>query len=517
MEIESEYIKNLKIPENAFGVFVTIRRSVKLAKYPEDIHGCIGYWSSDYSKLTRKQMVSHILDVSHSALYTDDRRKYFPSIENDLDAIIEIDFMLQPLYNVNNKNGILENGDKFINSIYGLIVESNNGSRATYLPHVFPDSIDWNKLKESLILKAGIRTNTINNTLKNVKFLAYSIIQIKEKLIDVIDSKKFLCKSFIDNFIKITLKMNSDSSNGSNSIITDKFIPYIVTKYNATINKDDAVRNLSTIEVFINCIDKCNYDNKEIINICKKVIKYYIKYLSKSTDYLAKANLISLMCTWNRIIKNDFTISNKIIELLKTRIPNAEEDFERGQIILAIFEYMIEYMNNNSDINIFITYVYEIYYENYIKSLSSRKNFVDLKIDNVFKMNWDSQVLSKLFLFLYHNSINDKKMNVVKMGFFDLLNKIALKYIKLFENFSDKKISSLESNYLVVIFEGITNIIKVLKLIQSENNIETLKVIKEINSKIFKILIQNRWSEGFIYFKDETARLDITGHLLNAF
>ena len=116
------------------------------------------------------------------------------------------------------------------------------------------------------------------------------------------------------------------------------------------INKDDSVRNLSTIEVFINCIVKCKYDNnknnKEIINICRQVIKYYIKYLAKSADYLAKANLISLMCTWNRIIKNEFTISNKIIESLKTRISDAEEDFERGQIILAIFEYMIQYMNN---------------------------------------------------------------------------------------------------------------------------------------------------------------------------
>jgi hypothetical protein len=88
---------------------------------------------------------------------------------------------------------------------------------------------------------------------------------------------------------------------------------------------------------------------------------------------------------------------------------------------------------------------------------------------------------------------------------------------KIFENINDKKIYTLESNYLVVIFEGIANIIKVLELIQFENNLETLKVIKEIKSKILKILMKNRWSNGFIYFTDKTARLDITGHLLNAF
>jgi hypothetical protein len=111
-------------------------------------------------------------------------------------------------------------------------------------------------------------------------------------------------------------------------------------------------------------------------------------------------------------------------------------------------------------------------------------------------------------------------MNDIKMGIYELLNKIALNYIKLFEIISDEKISTLESNYLVVIFEGIANIIKVLELTQSENNLETLKVIKvinEIKSKILKILMKNRWSNGFIYFTDKTARLDITGHLLNAF
>lgn len=504
MEIQSEYINNIKIPRNVFGVFVTIRRSEKLSNYPEDIHGCIGYWSTDYSILTRKQIISHIMDVSHSALYNDKRREYFPPIEIDLGAIIEIDFMLQPLYNVHTKNGILENGEKFINSKYGLIVDATNGSRATYLPHVFPDSIEWVKLKSSLISKAGIVSNT--NTNKPVKFLAYGIIQLKDNLIDVIGYDGyfiFLCKTFIDSFTKFTLKLNSDN------IDKNTCIPYIIDENNASINKNDAVRNLSTIEVVINCIVKCNYDNKEIINVCRQVIKYYIKKLVNSTDYLSHANLVSLICTWNRIIENEFTISNQIIYSLKQRIPNAEEDFERGQIILAILEYMINNNFNNNEINIFIIYVYEIYN----KSLSSKLKSLKVTLDNVFKMNWDSQVLYKLSL--YHNSVGNNKINI-----FALLNKIALEYIKLFDTFNEKTISNLESNYLVVMVEGISNILNVFELRKSENkyvnknNLETLKIIK---SKLLKILMKNRWSNGFINFKDGTARLDITGHLLNAF
>ena len=139
--ISPKYIK--QIPKNAFGVFATIRRSVKLPKYPEDIHGCIGYWYPDYKVLSQKEIITHLMDVSHSAMYNDKRREYFPSIETDPDAILEIDFMLQPLILIDESNGTLPNGELFKNSKYGLIVEGYNGNQkkhATYLPNVFSDS-----------------------------------------------------------------------------------------------------------------------------------------------------------------------------------------------------------------------------------------------------------------------------------------------------------------------------------------------------------------------------------------
>ena len=179
-----------QIPENVFGVFVTIRRSVKLPKYPEDIHGCIGYWSPDYSILTPKEIIKHILDVSNSAMYNDTRREYFPPIKNDPDSIIEIDFMLQPLIKINEKTGkLLPNGEIFKNSKYGLIVEGYDKKRATYLPYVFPDTTKWNKLKESLISKAGTSIGNGNGNGNGNTFLAYTIIQWKAKLFDVMKMK----------------------------------------------------------------------------------------------------------------------------------------------------------------------------------------------------------------------------------------------------------------------------------------------------------------------------------------
>jgi len=175
-----------QISKNVFGVFVTIRRSQKLPSYPVDIHGCIGYWSPDYKVLSPPEIISHLMDVSLSAMNNDSRRDYFQPIETDLGAIVEIDFMLQPLIPINSETGILENGQQFKNSKYGLIVEGYNGSRATYLPHVFPDSTLWAKLKESLISKAGVGENGMSNN----KFYAYTIVQLKSKIFEKKNGRK---------------------------------------------------------------------------------------------------------------------------------------------------------------------------------------------------------------------------------------------------------------------------------------------------------------------------------------
>ena len=179
------------IPKNAFGVFCTIRRSQKLPTYPEDIHGCIGYWSPDYSIVSPAKLLQHLIDVGRSAMYKDERRTYFSPIETDSNATIEIDFMLLPTIPINPVTGLLENGDQFANSKYGLIVSDNsNMSRATFLPHVFPDTISWQDIKGKVISKAGANTSNTNN-----KFLAYKIKQIKARLFNTKSIKRTKSKT----------------------------------------------------------------------------------------------------------------------------------------------------------------------------------------------------------------------------------------------------------------------------------------------------------------------------------
>ena len=153
--------------DNCFGIFATIRRHEKLASYPEDIHGCIGYWDDDYKPITGDFIISKLQDVAHDAMYEDDRKSYFPDITNDPFSMVELDFMMLPIIPIAASNGII-NDEPFANSKYGIIA-TNKSSRATYLPHVFPDSMSWNELKKSIKTKAGINNNNNKHTYKQLK------------------------------------------------------------------------------------------------------------------------------------------------------------------------------------------------------------------------------------------------------------------------------------------------------------------------------------------------------------
>jgi hypothetical protein len=174
-----KYLKG--IPNNCFGVFVTVKRGKKLKTWPIDIHGCIGYWDAKYQVLTKEAIYDRLLSVGKSAMFADERREYFPPIENDKNAIIELDFMMTPLYTIDAETGMIKELDTvFDNNKFGLIVDGP--SRATYLPKVFP-KISWQDIKLGLMRKAGI--NNAVSSLGGQRFYAYEIKQKKIKISDV--------------------------------------------------------------------------------------------------------------------------------------------------------------------------------------------------------------------------------------------------------------------------------------------------------------------------------------------
>lgn len=179
-ESEKKYLKG--IPDKCFGVFVTVRRGKKLKTWPIDIHGCIGYWDYNYKILKKEEIYDHLLSVGKSAMFDDNRRQYFPAIETDKKAVIELDFMMSPLYNIDSKSGMIQTLNiSFDNNKFGIIVDGPQ--RATFLPKVFP-KISWDKIKLELLAKAGINPKIEGNY--SIKFYAYEIKQKKIQISDVL-------------------------------------------------------------------------------------------------------------------------------------------------------------------------------------------------------------------------------------------------------------------------------------------------------------------------------------------
>jgi len=168
------------IPQRAFGVFVTVRRSAqqKRSTWPEDIHGCIGWWDDDFREVDRVRLFLHLMDVAYGASWEDDRRRYFAPLRLDPSATVEVDFMMLPVYVVDPRSGRLlmfGRTERFNNDQYGLIVDDRlTGHRATYLPHVFPATMPWTQLRNSLLHKASTSAGV---------FYAYRIVQYTKQLV----------------------------------------------------------------------------------------------------------------------------------------------------------------------------------------------------------------------------------------------------------------------------------------------------------------------------------------------
>lgn len=428
-----ENIVKIPAPRNTFGIFTTIRRSKKLNSWPIDIHGCIGYW--DNIELSSDNIKNHLMDVSLSAMYNDNRSNYFPPIETDLESIVELDFMILPLLSVDNETGIISNGKLFNNKKWGLIVTQNN-KKATYLPNVFPNST-WTEIKDSLIEKANIKNKTY------IQFQAYEIKQISIKLSHILKSKCCYGLWLQDNFTNLV----------NNYITNKKQIPYTITDKNIIIsNNDDVVRNLSVLELLI-------YSRIPYKLYVKNYIKKYIKYLLQNIDNLDNLELsgiLSIITKLKNIISLD--LLNNLIIRLKKNVINAERIFERGQIILALLPY---------------------------SSLYERKKWILLymnepirkyKLNDCFQLNWDCQVISKL----NHIGLFNRYYNYIIELFININNEI--------EN------DLLETNQLAVLFECIMSFYK-----SNLINIDNIDNIRMLGYKILNKLMKRYKNNVFYF------------------
>ena len=365
------------LPKDAFGVFTTIRRHQTILQWPNDIHGCIGYWGDSRNIIPKKVLFNKLLSVSYDAMWSDTRRTYFSPIESDPESFIELDFMMKPIYSIDKKTGlIIELNIAFENDTYGIIIQSttNDSHKATFLPKVFND-IKWLDILSLIKQKAHITTD-------DFVVRAYKIKQIKTQLLTLLTNGVFtyiniykFCRLLIDN------------------VKHDLQYPFIYAQRNNLFEWDefDDVRNIAVLgdlikySVLYSTIFK--KDEVEFIKSKIFVILNSLKVSSQALSFLG--HIYELYPSLNK--------DPYCKKLLKDLII-AEEEFEKPEIIIGLSKAKCSV---DIDINSFI------------------KN---IKVDDsIFKINWTIQVIYNInrpdilipdILYIFEEAIKNVVINI---------------------------------------------------------------------------------------------------------
>lgn len=400
--INTTLLLSSEIPNNTFGVFVSIKRSHKpTAPYSDDVHGCIGYWED--GKMTYKNVASQIISVAHSATWTDSRRKYFKQpIWCDPNAICEVDFMQLPTYLVNNDTGVFTKNDKpikFDNSKYGLIAQDNKGKRATYLRYVFANK-SWKYISNSLIDKASASSNS-----SNTQFYAYDSLILKNYYHEILFNTTYWQFIFHKTYTFLQ----------SNYV---QHVPYEVRAGRVIIDKRQCVRNVATL-----------YDIKQLSDFLHK--RDLLKNVATDTEFYATQyhtdpSKYRQCSAFIMLATNHKPLKTTIKKHLMANIANLEPNFERGEVLMALALESYKLIDQ-------VTAIYgELLKE------------TNIELDDVFRYNWLSKFLSAMNMSRNTHILKCAQLILTK------LNTITI---------TDK----METNYLAVMFEAYASLNNILR------------------------------------------------------
>lgn len=418
--------KIIRIPQQTFGFFITVHRSQPLSEWPQDIHGCIGYWED--KRMSKAAIISKIPGIAHSSFFTDSRAQYHSvPLSEDPNARIEISFMQLPL------TPISANRKTFDNDKYGLIVDSNEG-RATYLPKVF-ETKNWTEISASLLQKARV---------KKGKFFQYETSVIEGKLRTIFD-REYL--EWIAQEYLIFMELNYGI-----------FVPYMVEFEQVKIDKTENVRNCATLCELLDFPVSENLRTK-----ISRDIKYYAAKWKNQNMEQANAFLIIAMAKIGRKISQ--TMADICDDLYK-KLDSMDPQFQLGETLIGLYRVCPR-----------------------LKELAHWQNIMQKRleglsngIENIFEYNWQAKFLYEI-----------RKDIPAKAHAEELLRRLT-----------ELKITDeMETNYLAVYFEAMMSLWGIL-------GGDMLKIILPI-----WIFLLRRWKNGLFYFKNTTARIDITGHVIS--
>jgi len=506
-----------------FGVFVSLYRNENVVSMTHadihsgerQIHGCLGHWNPKYQSMSPLDLIEKMQQLVQDVRKKDERRLQFSTdVDEDASAVVEISFMKLPLREIDD--GAPDVKSRFSNKTQGVLVDTGTGKRATYLPGVFPDS-SWNYIAQSLRQKAGIgRTSA-------ARFYAYDTMVVSFQVYDVLFSAYSLTCLRTDVAF-FYLKKYAE------------FVPY---EYNMAtrevkVSEPEAVRNVACIgDVIMFAKDyKAAFENKPIIS---NLEHYYQKWLKNPAAYRQAS--IFLIRAYDRAEVHRSRVNLMTSDLYSALESGAlEPRFEMGEAVSVLAQVSVPRVK---------------LLKRAMKVMNDRAEAMQRSssalLDNVFELNWQSQSVHQIFkmnLSLNTDAVKIKEklygkdktiMSEIKMLQSDsslrqsiglirhalLLHAVLMKTIQ----HTLTAIEALETNYLAVIYECLSNMDDVMVLFESKypNEYHKSEIVMAHNEirdqrlRYFAALVEKRRGEyGLYYFKDgKTARLDITGHVIS--
>ena len=477
-----------------FGVFVSLYRNENVVSMTHSdihsgerqIHGCLGHWNPKYQSMSPLDLIEKMQQLVQDVRKKDERRLQFSTdVDEDASAVIEISFMKLPLREIDD--GAPDVKSRFSNKTQGVLVDTGTGKRATYLPGVFPDS-SWNYIAQSLRQKAGIgRTSA-------ARFYAYDTMVVSFQVYDVLFSAYSLMCLRTDVAFFYLKKYG-------------EFVPY---EYNMAtrevkVSEPEAVRNVACIgDVIMFAKDyKAAFENKPILS---NLEHYYQKWLKNPVAYRQAS--IFLVRAYNRA-----EVHRSRVNLMSGQLYSAldggalEPRFELGEAVSVLAQVSVPRMKS-------LKRAVAVMRER----VEAMQRASTTPLDNVFELNWQSQSV--------HQMLKLESSRKSKTTELTAYVEHALLLFRVFVKTAQRHVmglESLETNYLAVIYECLSNIDEVLVLIESKNPTEYYKqeivmAHNEIrNQRLHYFAALRRGEYGLYYFKDgKTARLDITGHVISA-
>ena len=236
------------------------------------------------------------------------------------------------------------------------------------------------------------------------------------------------------------------------------FVPYMVEGGHVMIDKTENVRNCATLCELLDFPVSKNLEIK-----IRRDIKYYTAKSNNRNMTQANAFLIVALA------KIGGKISQTLIDIcddLYKKLDGMGAQFQLGETLIGLFKVYPR--------------IKEMEY--WQKWMEKRLEGLSESIENIFEYNWQAKFLFEI-----------RKDIPIKEHAKELLRRLI----------GMKITDDMETNYLAVYFEAMMSLWGILG-----------GDILDIIFPIWVYLLQ-RWKDGLFYFKNQTARIDITGHVIS--